>query len=307
MSFKCGITIATHNRRKDLERTCIVISKLNPPPDEVLLCADGCTDDTVEYIRRSFPNFLLLIHQKAQGSIASRDEMMRAASSDVLLSLDDDSYPIELDAITRIKGIFMENARLAVVTFPQRTDEYPQTLSQNDFGPMQFVGTFSNAGTAIRRDSFILLGGYPSEFHHMYEEPDFALRCVAAGLEVTLDPRVTIRHHYTGAQRNELRIHQLHARNEIWSALMHCPFPELPGVLIFRVVRQLAYANSRGIRWLVSEPQWWLNCFRALGRVMKKRRPIKWSTYKAWMNLVRKPIFSQTEWRASFGNSQIPA
>ena len=171
------------------------------------------------------------------------------------------------------------------------------------FWPNAFCGNFLKRGNRDKRDSFIQTRRLSVRVYHMYEEPDFALSCVAAGLEVKLEPRVTIRHHYTGAQRNELRIHQLHARNEIWSALMHCPFPELPGVLIFRVVRQLSYANSRGIRWLVSEPQWWLNCFRAVRPShVKKRRPINWSTYKAWMNLVRKPIFSQTEWRASFGN-----
>ncbi len=304
MSLTCGITIATRNRRKDLERTCIAISQLDPSPDEVLICADGCTDGTVGYIRGSFPEFTVLVHREAQGSIASRDQMMRAAKSDLLLSLDDDSHPLEFEAISRIKEMFMRNPRLAAVTFPQRSDEYPETLSQNDFGPAHFVGTFSNAGTAIKRESFIRLGGYPAEFKHMYEEPDFALRCVAAGLEVKFEPTVTIRHHYTGVQRNELRIHQLHARNEIWSVLMHCPFPQLFAVLMFRIMRQLSYATKRGLRWVFSEPRWWLDCLAGVGSIVKKRRPISWPIYKAWMELVRKPIFSESEWLARF---RIPA
>ena len=42
-----AIMIATHNRCADLRRTCAALTSLSPPPDQVLICADGCTDDTV--------------------------------------------------------------------------------------------------------------------------------------------------------------------------------------------------------------------------------------------------------------------
>jgi hypothetical protein len=32
----------------------------------------------------------------------------------------------------------------------------------------------------------------------MYEEPDYALQCVAAGYDVLFSPIITIRHHYSG-------------------------------------------------------------------------------------------------------------
>ena len=36
---------------------------------------------------------------------------------------------------------------------------------------------------------------------------------------------ITIRHHYSGQARDEIRIHHRHARNELWSTVMRCPFP----------------------------------------------------------------------------------
>ena len=42
------ISIATHNRCEDLVRTCRALEKLDPPPAEIIICADGCSDDTVD-------------------------------------------------------------------------------------------------------------------------------------------------------------------------------------------------------------------------------------------------------------------
>ncbi len=45
--------IATHNRLADLQQTLKVIAQLNPQPDELLICADACTDGTVEFLQRA--------------------------------------------------------------------------------------------------------------------------------------------------------------------------------------------------------------------------------------------------------------
>src|SRR5207244_177178 len=133
------------------------------------------------------------------------------------------SHPSEPDFFGRLREFFENNQRLAVLTFPQRSDEFPETLRARDFGPSYFTGTFSNAGAAIRKSAFIELGGYPAGWRHAYEEPDFALRCVAAGWQVRCETGLTIRHHYTPAHRNEIRTHHFHARNELWSVMMRCP------------------------------------------------------------------------------------
>jgi hypothetical protein len=48
-----------------------------------------------------------------------------------------------------------------------------------------------------------------------YEEPDYALQCVAATYRVMFIPIVTIHHHYSGAVRSEMPNHRRHARNEL--------------------------------------------------------------------------------------------
>ena len=294
--MKVAVCIATHNRREDLARTLREIARLDPPPAEIIIAADGCTDGTPEFVAREYPAARLIVHDEARGSIPSRNEMASVCASEIFLSLDDDSYPIETNFISQVARLFGENSALAVASFPQRTDEFPETLTQTDFGPSHFIGTYANSGAAIRRRLFDSLGGYPDFFRHAYEEPDFALRCCAAGWQVRHETSLTIRHHFTSAMRNEMRTHQRHARNELWSVLLRCPAPMLFGVALFRIVRQAGYARSRGPSWLLREPQWWFAFLKGMPRALAAREPLPWRKYRAWMGLVRCPIESRDEW-----------
>ena len=300
MSLTVAVCITTHNRRAELVRTLNEIGQLEPSPDQVLVVADGCTDRTVEWLQKIHPRVSLIVHQQARGSIPSRNELAAACACDVFVSLDDDSYPIERDAVARVCELFAANERLAVATFPQRTDEHPETLTTANFGESHFVGSYVNSAAAIRASVFRELGGYPDFFFHAYEEPDFALRCVAAGWEVRYETVVTIRHHFTATERNEMRTHQRHARNELWSVLLRCHAPQSLVVAGFRAVRQFAYAWHRGPGWVVREPQWWLAFLGGIPRCLAARAPLPWARYLAWMKLLRTPIRDRAEWTARF-------
>lgn len=296
--MRVAVCITTHNRRGELARTLGEVAQLNPAPDEVVVVADGCVDDTVEFVRAQHGGARLIVHDVARGSVASRNEMGRATTCDVFLSLDDDSYPIERDAIGRIRALFENNARLAVAEFPQRTDERPPSLEQTDFGGARFIGSYANSGAAIRRATFAELGGYEDAFFHMYEEPDFALRCCAAGWQVRFEPCLHIRHHWTSSQRSEVRNHQRHARNEWWSVVLRCPLPWALGVAAFRGFRQLTYAVRRG--WALREPAWWWQALCGLGGCLRRRKPLPWKKYRAWMGLVRQPYAEPERWGREF-------
>src|SRR5213593_5017034 len=128
-----SVIITTRDRATDLQRTCDVVMQLRPAPNEVLVTADGCTDETVDMVADKFPGITLIANQPGIGSVASRDRMIRQARGDLVLALDDDSYPEQLDCIARIVPFFEQQPQLAVLHFPQRTDEYPQTLAQTKF------------------------------------------------------------------------------------------------------------------------------------------------------------------------------
>ena len=297
--LRVAICITTHNRRVELARTLEHVQALSPAPDELRIVADGCTDGTVELVKSKAPKAILTIHDAARGSIPSRNAMGQATPCHVFLSLDDDSHPIETDAIARIRALFESQPWLAVAEFPQRTDERPASLEQTDFGSAKFIGSYANSGAAVRANVFRALGGYVDEFMHAYEEPDFALRCCAAGWHVRFEPVLHIRHHFTSAERNETRTHHRHARNELWSAIRRCPLPWLLAVAPFRIVRQFGYAWGRG--WTSREPRWWLQAAKGAPAHWAHRQAIPWQKYRAWMQLARSPHNDAARFARDFG------
>lgn len=280
-----SVMITTRNRIVDLRRTCRALQELSPPPLEVLITMDGCTAGVVEAVKGELPEARLFVNPIGRGSVASRDRMMREARGDLVLALDDDSYPEQLDCIARIAQLFEQRPQLAVLHFPQRTDEYPETLAQTHFGSEHLTRSFANSGSVLRRSTYLQLPGFDSGFFHMYEEPDYALQCVAAGYDVVFSPGVTIRHHYSGEARDEIRIHHRHARNELWSTLMRCPFPFAIGIAAWRVLSQFRYACKRGCSWVIREPAWWWQALAGIPCCLRRRRPVSWARYKRWLAL----------------------
>ena len=239
----------------------------------------------VEAVNAELPQARVFVNQIGLGSVASRDRMLREARGDLVLALDDDSYPEQLDCIVRIVPLFEQRPKLAVLHFPQRTDEYPETLAQTNFGSEHLTRSFANSGAVLRRSTYLQLPGFESRFYHMYEEPDYALQCVAAGYDVLFSPMITIRHHYSGQGRDEMRVHHRHARNELWSTLMRCPFPFAVGIAAWRVFSQFRYACKRGWSWVVREPVWWGRALAGIPYCLRNRRPVSWAGYKRWLAL----------------------
>jgi GT2 family glycosyltransferase len=282
--MRVSIMITTSNRLNELRRTLQTLKKLDPALDEILITADGCTDGTAEFVS-AMVNVKLIVNQPAKGSVTSRDQMMREARGDLVLALDDDSYPEQLDCIARVVPFFEQRPKLAVLHFPQRTDEYPATLKQTDFGSERLTRSFANSGAVLRRSTYLQLPGFESRFFHMYEEPDYAIQCVAAGFDVLFSPTVTIRHQYSANARDEIRIHHRHARNEFWSTLMRCPLPFAVGIVAWRFLSQFRYACKRGWSWMAREPVWWCEALAGIPYCVRKRRPVSWAGYKRWLSL----------------------
>ena len=280
-----SVMITTKNRIVDLRRTCRVLQRLNPAPLEVLITIDGSTEGVHEMVKAELQQARVFVNQIGLGSVASRHRMMCEARGDLVIALDDDSYPEQIDCIARIAPVFEQQPNLAVLHFPQRTDEYPETLANTDFGAEHLTRSFANSGAVLRRSTYLQLPGFESRFFHMYEEPDYALQCVAAGYDVLFSPTITIRHHYSGQLRDEMRVHHRHARNELWSTVMRCPLPFAVGIAAWRVFSQFRYACKRGWSWIIREPNWWWQALGGIPYCVRKRRPVSWAGYERWLAL----------------------
>jgi GT2 family glycosyltransferase len=295
------IMITTRNRCADLRQTCERLSRLNPAPLEVLIWTDGCSDATAETLRARFPQFRVFESPAPAGSVPARDQLLRAARGDVVLSLDDDSYPIEDDFLAKLRLVVNAHPEAAVITFPELRDGGRfASASKTPASRGHYESAYANCAAAMRRSIYLQLGGFPPFFSHMYEEPDYAVQCYAAGYGVWFEPTLSIRHHRSPRNRDELRARRLNARNELWSVWLRCPWPWLPLVSLFRIWRQFRHALSLGAGCVLREPLWWLDSLSGIAHCLHARRCASWPRYYAWMRLARQPILSFDQWRKTF-------
>ena len=67
--------------------------------------------------------------------------------------------------------------------------------------------------------------------------------------------------------------------------LLRCPFPQCLGLGLYRVFSQLVYAMKRGVNWTWREPAWWWQAAKGIPECWRRRRPIPWAKYKAWLEI----------------------
>jgi len=299
--MKVSVMITTRNRREELCRTLQKLSDLRPPADEILICADGCTDGTSQMVKTQFPNCRLLENEASRGSVFSRDRLLRSAQGDIVVSLDDDSYPTNLDFFHRVKTLFTDCPEAAVFSFPEiRDDGSNASVREAPGSSPHAVPSYASCAAVMRREVYLHAPGFPFFFQHMYEEPDYALQCYSLGYWVFFEPTLSIRHHVSASQRDLIGRHHLNARNELWSVWLRCPFPQLMIVGAFRVLRQFMFAASQGWLWCVQEPRWWWDALSGLKRCLSHRQAVSWGTYYSWMCLARKFVVSRKELAAAF-------
>src|SRR5690242_14400227 len=213
-----SIMIATRDRAKDLELTCAKLKELDPPAHEIIICADGCQDGTVTMLQEKFPEFRLLENSSPKGSVYSRDRMLRAAGGDVVVSLDDDSYPVGAGFLPRLRAAFEEHPEAAVIVFPElRLSGKFSASDKTTRSQGHYVSAYANCAAAMRRRFYRERSGFPKFFEHAYEEPDYAMQCYAAGAAVWFEPSLIVEHHESLVNRDLIRRHHLTARNELWS------------------------------------------------------------------------------------------
>jgi GT2 family glycosyltransferase len=281
-----SIVIVTFNRREDLRRTLGQLRSLDPQPEEIIIFLDGCTDGSHQMLLADFPECRVMESKVRRGSVPSRDEAFRTVTSDLILSLDDDSYPVESDFLQRLSKAVDRVPEAGVLTFPEIYDDGSSPdPAMSPAAPGRYVPSFSNCASATVRALYGRTAEYPPFFSHMYEEPDYGVQLYAAGHSVWFEPSLPVRHHFSPVQRNMLSRHRLHARNELWSAIMRCPLLLLPIVVPYRVLRQLTYSASMGWQWVRVEPEWWMSALRGLPQCLRGRHPVSARAYWMWMRL----------------------
>jgi GT2 family glycosyltransferase len=225
--------ILAHRRRSTL---ALVLERLAAlPVDEILVVDNG--SEQLEFDR---PNVRVL-RPGGNVGIAGRNLAAREARGELLLMLDDDSYPLP-GAVEALAAAFARQPRLGVAGgLVREIDEQGRTLREREVGtfdwffrrgrdvvaPPEGLPTFffPEGASLVRREALLEVGGFFEPYFFQGSEVDLTTRLLAHGWDVRYVPVAAFEHMRGSAGRANKRALQFRIRNQLWYFWLHFPAP----------------------------------------------------------------------------------
>lgn len=175
-----SVIVPTHNRRERLERKLRGL-EAQTGEFEVVVVADGCTDDTVAFLADYRPVYpLKVLYTDGKGPAFARNRGTEAAEGEILLFSDDDVLPgpgwiqAHQDAHSEAKTVAVGR----LVLPPELRNSGATDLP----GPRVFWWNVTGNNTSLPKSLFDEIGGYDEAFSaYGGEDPDLGYRLVRAG------------------------------------------------------------------------------------------------------------------------------
>jgi len=232
------------------------------PVDEVIVVENAPNPQIEERPR------LKILRPGRNLGIAARNLAAREAAGDLLLMLDDDSYPLP-GAVETLVDAFEREERLGVAGGLVR-DVDPVTGAENERGTNTFdywLGDperpddevpaffFPEGASMIRREAFLEVGGYFEPYFQAGAGLDLATTLLAHGWDVRYVPAARFVHLKAETGRDKSAMLQKRVRNQLWYFYRHFPASvaarRIPAYLAFDLLESVksgaAGSWSRGI------------------------------------------------------------
>jgi glycosyltransferase involved in cell wall biosynthesis len=253
---------------------------------EVLVIDDGSYDGTAERIARDFPTVRVFRSEHSRGLIVQRNFAAKAARGEVIFSLDDDAIFTSERTVELTLADFAD-PRVGVVAMPvvDRPDPTVRQLAPADSGIFETF-PFVGRAYAIRRLTFLSLGGYHGYYFQQGEESDLAIRLLERGLIVRLGRTPPIEH-LPSPTRSHARIAFYRSRNDMLYAMLNVPTRRIPDLLVRRIVRNFQEA-FRTAQVRATTAGFLAGAREAIAR-RDERDPVSLSTYSRSRLLARSP------------------
>jgi glycosyltransferase involved in cell wall biosynthesis len=151
--------LATMNRKLDLEETIKKIYEQDYKNIEIVIVDNGSVDGTEEMVKK-FPSVNYIKLKENIGAIPARNVAMKNCKGEILMSLDDDSFPGK-NSIKKIVEIFKDNSigliTCKILDYYQYINEYKKLseIKNNNINEDYF---WSGCGGAFRKNIVERLG-----------------------------------------------------------------------------------------------------------------------------------------------------
>jgi GT2 family glycosyltransferase len=287
MASRLTVGITTRNRPGALATCLASLAGIRHLVDEVVVFDDGS-----EPPADGKGDTRVIRDPSSPGYIVGRNRLVREATTDLVLLLDDDTRVIDASAIERAVEVISGDDRVGAIAFAQAEADgrpWPVTLQPSRAARPSVIPSFIGFAHLLRRELFLRLGGYREEFIYYGEEKDFCLRLLDAGYRTVYLPDALVGHVPDAAGRSRSRYLRYVVRNDCLNAFYNDP---LPRVLWTLPVRFLLYFRMRH-GWRIHDPWGWLWIARDVlayaGRTRDRRRPVSRASIRLWAELKKAP------------------
>lgn len=168
-----SILITTKNRKADLIFTLNKIQHLLDKEDVIcLICDDGSTDGTFEFIQNNYPQIQLIKNLESKGLIYSRNRLMALVMTEFAISIDDDLHFVTQNPLEIIQNAFVENPEVGLFSF-RIFWGLNEPKSTNSYESSHQMKSFAGGANVWRMSAWREVLDYPAWFV-FYGEEDFA-------------------------------------------------------------------------------------------------------------------------------------
>jgi len=205
------ILVVTRNRLDFLKHVASELANRVRQDDQVLIIDDGSDVDPASALQilddRCQINYVR--HVKHAGYITRRNEGILAARHECILQIDDDSWPVERDALSRCEIALAKFPKVGAFALPihyhwSKADEGCGSLSRRwTARHLAREYAFMGCGVILRRSAVIKAGLYPAYYGYGCEETALAMRLHRIGFQIRMlrDVRIIHGHEVLSAAR----------------------------------------------------------------------------------------------------------
>lgn len=252
MEFKktFSILITTKNRIQDLRFTLHKIQHLIKREDvECIICDDGSSDGTSNFIRENYPEIILHSHAISKGYLYCRNKMLNETQADFAISLDDDAHFITQNPLEIIENAFFQNPKIGLLGFRiywNRNEPNETVTNEVSHRMKSYVG----CGHVWRMKAWCEIPNYP-EWFEFYGEEDFAsYQLFKKNWEIHYLPEVLVNHRVDIQSRKKDSDYDIRLRRSLRSGwyqyFLFFPLKNIPKRLAYSVWMQLKLKVFKG-------------------------------------------------------------
>ena len=210
-----SILITTKNRLSDLKETLNQLSHLiENDYVEFIICDDGSSDSTSDYIATNYKTIQLIKNKKSKGLIFSRNRLLNLTKAQYAITLDDDAHIVSRNPLEKIESFFKTYPKCAVIAFRIFWGkELPQKISHTLDNTR--VKGYVGCGHVWRMAAWRSIPNYPDWFVFYGEEEFASYHLFKKNWEIWFVPDVLVHHRVHIKSRKQNKDYTIRLRRSL--------------------------------------------------------------------------------------------